>query len=62
MTRCKSGATVTREAGTVTPTTRAITPLRPPGTARAAATALPIRGSAEDSASLIWFRSTARAH
>ena len=48
MTRYESGATVMCAAGTVTPTTRAITPLRPRGTARVAATALPIRGPAED--------------
>ena len=57
-------AAVTCEAGTVTPPThtRAITPIRPRGTARAAATAPPIRGPAEDKAGLISFRSTARSH
>jgi hypothetical protein len=60
MTRCESGATVMCAAGTVTPTTRAITPLRPRGMARVAATALPIRGPAEDNTSLVWFRSSPR--
>ena len=44
MTRCASAAAATRGAVIVTPTTRAITPIKPPGTARAAATAPPIGG------------------
>ena len=48
---------VTCEAWTVTPPTRtrAITPIKPRGTARAAATAPPIRGPAEDKAGLSRF-------
>lgn len=38
---------VSYNAGTLTPHTRAITPIKPRGTERAAATALPIRGLAE---------------
>ncbi|MGB9056706.1 MAG: hypothetical protein WCC54_31015, partial [Pseudolabrys sp.] len=47
MTRCESGVAVTFEAGTVTPTSRAITPVKPRGTARAAATAPLIGNPAE---------------
>jgi hypothetical protein len=52
------------EAWTATPPTRprAITPIKPRGTARAAATAPPIRGPAEDKAGLVSFRSIARSH
>ena len=44
---CESGVAVTFEAGTVTPTSRAITPVKPRGTARAAATAPLIGNPAE---------------
>ncbi|MGA8471898.1 MAG: hypothetical protein WB721_24140, partial [Pseudolabrys sp.] len=46
MTRCESEVAVTFEAGTVTPTSRAITPVKP-HTARAAATAPLIGNPAE---------------
>ena len=64
MTRYEFRGAVTCEAWTVTPPThtRAITPIKPRGTARAAATAPPIRGPAEDKAGLVSFRSTARSH
>jgi hypothetical protein len=47
VTRCESEVAVTFEAGTVTPTSRAITPVKPRGTARAAATAPLIGNPAE---------------
>ena len=48
----------TREAGTITPAARAITPIKPRGTARAAATAPPIGDPAEGYETFLWFRSS----
>ncbi len=42
MTKCASAAAATCGAATVTPTTRAITPIKKQGTVRAAATVPPI--------------------
>jgi hypothetical protein len=52
MTMCESRIAVVCKPGTVTPITRAITPGKPRGTARAAATAPPIGDPAEDNATI----------